>query len=217
MRLPPAVRDHSKIVFYGGSTFLVEADVYEPAEDTYLMANNLNVRQGEQVLELGTGSGLLAILAAKIGADVIATDINPAALVCARKNASTHKVGNKIDFRSGDLFDPVVGERFDMVIFNPPYLPIEKEEVIEGQIDRAWDGGPDGRRIIDRFLSGISDHLKSKGRAMFLQSSLSDISKTLDILKARCFQVKIEREKIPFEELFLVNMKCGENADTPEK
>ncbi len=201
---PPVAGGEVKIACYGGKNFKVGTDVYEPAEDTFLLAENLDVRRGERVLELGTGCGILAILAAKAGAKVVATDINSAALECARANAVAHGVADRIDFRFGDLFEQVAGERFDLVIFNPPYLPVEPDETLDGPLDRAWEAGPDGRKIIDRFLLELPNHLTPNGRALFVQSSLADISKTLQALKTNGFHVNTMREKLPFEELFLL-------------
>jgi len=192
------------IAYYKEKAFEVAKNVYEPAEDTFLLADNLDVRKGERVLELGTGCGLLAILAAKVGVQVVATDINPAALKCARANAVKHRVGDRIDFRLGDLFEPVVGEHFDLVIFNPPYLPVEPDEAICGPLDRAWEAGPDGRRIIDRLLREMPNHLTPNGRVLFVQSSLANISKTLRVLKTSGFKVNTIHKKLPFEELFLL-------------
>jgi len=206
---PSIIGSGAKTVFYKDSKFLVYPEVYEPAEDTFLLADNLDVRRGELVLELGTGCGLLVILAAKAAANVVATDISSAALECARTNAVANGVENCIDFRLGDLFEPVVGERFDLVIFNPPYLPTESEEVLHGPLDRAWQAGPDGRMVIDRFLNELPEHLTPKGRSIFLQSSLSDISKTLQNLKMNSFQVEIIREKLSFEELFLLRCRAS--------
>ncbi|MDI6819635.1 MAG: class I SAM-dependent methyltransferase [Candidatus Hodarchaeaceae archaeon] len=195
------------LVYYRGKGFEVRPSVYEPAEDTFLLADNLDVYPGEKVLELGTGCGLLAILAAEAGGRVVATDINPIALECARTNAVAHEVLDLVDFRFGDLFEPVVDERFDLVIFNPPYLPVQPEEVLGTMLDRAWGAGPEGREVIDRFLSRLPNHLVSKGRALFVQSSLSNAAKTLRALQARGFQVDVIGKKLPFEELFLFKAK----------
>jgi len=191
-------------VYYKNMAFRVDPDVYEPAEDTFLLADNLDVRRGELVLELGIGCGLLAILAARTGAKVVATDINSAALECARANATAHGVVDRIDFRLGNLFEPVAGGRFDLAIFNPPYLPIEPKEALGGPLDLAWEAGPDGRNVIDRFLDELPDHLTPNGRALFVQSSLSDIPKTLQVLERKGFWVKPMRKKLPFEELILL-------------
>ena len=202
--LPPVLESGTKTVFYRDSEFKVHPDVYEPAEDTFLLADNLDARPGELVLELGTGCGILAILAAKAGSKVVATDINPAALRCARENAATNGVSDQIDFRFGHLFEPVAGERFDLAIFNPPYLPIGHGEAIGRPLDRAWEAGPYGREAIDEFLLELPKHLALKGRALLLQSSLADVPKTLEALKRMGFRTTAVRNKLWFEELFLI-------------
>ena len=192
-------------ISYKGGIFKIGADVYEPAEDTFLLADNLDVYLGERVLEIGTGCGLLAILAAKAGARVVVTDINQAALECARVNAHTHGVANCIDFRLGNLFEPVAKERFDLVIFNPPYLPIEPKEAFGTPLDLAWEAGPDGRAVIDRFLNELSEYLAPNGHALFVQSSLADVEKTIRALEANGLRVEIAaRRKLSFEELFML-------------
>ena len=193
------------VTYYKEMAFKVAKNIYEPAEDTFLLADNINARRGERVLELGTGCGLLAILAAKAGAkEVVVTDINPAALKCARANAAKHQVEYCIDFRLGDLFEPVAGEHFDLVMFNPPYLPVDPEEALCGPLDRAWEAGPDGRRIIDRFLRELPNYLMPNGRILFVQSSLANIPKTLRVLETSGFQVNTINKKFSFEELCLL-------------
>ncbi len=192
-------------ISYKGRIFKIGADVYEPAEDTFLLADNLDVYPDERVLEIGTGCGLLAILAAKAGARVIATDINQAALECARVNAHAHGVANRIDFRLGNLFEPVAKERFDLVIFNPPCLPIEPKEAFGTPLDLAWEAGPDGRAIIDRFLNELPEYLAPNGRALFVQSSLANVKKTIQVLETNGLRVEVvARRKLSFEELFIL-------------
>ena len=192
-------------ISYKGGIFKIGADVYEPAEDTFLLADNLDVYPGERVLEIGTGCGLLAILAAKAGARVVATDVNQAALECARVNTHAHGVANRIDFRLGNLFEPVAKERFDLVIFNPPYLPIEPKEAFGTPLDLAWEAGPDGRAVIDRFLNELPEYLAPNGRALFVQSSLANVKKTIRALEANGFRVEVvARRKLSFEEFFIL-------------
>ncbi|MFP4005741.1 MAG: HemK2/MTQ2 family protein methyltransferase [Candidatus Hadarchaeia archaeon] len=180
----------------------ISEEVYKPAEDTFFLADNLEVVEGEDVLELGTGSGLLSILTARQGGTVVATDINEEALVCARQNAVLNGFEDRIEFRLGDLFDPIEDEKFDLIIFNPPYLPVPEDEPRWSALERAWDGGPDGRKVIDRFLEEAKDYLKPGGRLMFVQSSLTGFGETLKKLN-ECFEVEVKREKLSFESLFL--------------
>lgn len=191
-----------KIVFYRGRKFRVFPEVYKPAEDTFLLADNLRVNEGDKVLELGTGCGILSILAAEKKTEVVATDINQVALECAQKNAKAHEVGNRIDFRRGNLFGPIESEKFDIVIFNPPYLPIPPSESLGGRLEKAWDGGPSGRKLTDRFLRKVEKYLKSGGRFLLIQSSLSGGEETLEKLDEK-FEVERKRKKFFFEEISL--------------
>ncbi|MDI6884414.1 MAG: MoaD family protein [Hadesarchaea archaeon] len=207
---PPVAGGEVKIASYNGEDFRIEPDVYEPAEDTFLLAENLDVRRGERTLELGTGCGILAILAAKAGARVTATDINPAALECARANVAAHGVADRIGFRLGDLFEPVAGKRFNLVIFNPPYLPIPDQDSIGTPLDLAWEAGPDGRAVINRFLNELPEHLAPSSRALFVQSSLADVEKTIRALEAKGMRAEIvARRKLSFEELFLLRASAS--------
>ncbi|KXB04728.1 hypothetical protein AKJ49_01780 [candidate division MSBL1 archaeon SCGC-AAA382A03] len=195
----------SKIKYYRDQKFRILPGVYKPAEDTTLLADNLKISVGEKVLELGTGCGLISIIAAKAGAKIIATDVNPKAIECAKKNAENHGVLEKIDFKEGDLFEPVRGEEFDLIIFNPPYLPVSSSESLNIGLARAWDGGEDGRKVIDNFLDRVSDYLKEEGRLIFVQSSLSGVQETLNILEKKGFSSSIESEKkLSFEKLCLI-------------
>lgn len=192
-------------IFFKSKGFEVYPQVYEPAEDTFLIAEHLEVQRGEKVLELGTGCGMLAILAAEAGAEVVATDISAVAIECARKNAISHRVEDRIDFRLGYLFEPVAKEKYDLIIFNPPYLPTSTEEETGDILGKAWEGGRDGRAVIDPFLEEVSSHLTDQGRVIFVQSSLSNLTKTLSVLDIKGLSHRIlAKKKFPHEELFLI-------------
>jgi release factor glutamine methyltransferase len=121
---------------------------------------------GSRVLDLGTGSGVCALAAARQGAHAVGVDINPAAVRCARANALLNDLSAHTDFRHGDLFDAVAGERFDLVLFNPPFqlgTPRTPREA-------AWRS-PDLAR---RFAAGLADHLLPGGSALVLLSSFGD-------------------------------------------
>ncbi|NIP35000.1 MAG: methyltransferase, partial [Thermoplasmata archaeon] len=118
-----------------------EHDVYEPAADTELLVRSIRLREGERVLEIGTGTGVVAIHCAKHGCRVTATDVVEKALDLARENISQNAVD--VDLLEGDMFEPVSG-RYDVIIFNPPYLPTAPEDLTHSDLDKALDGGPDG-------------------------------------------------------------------------
>ena len=186
-------------VFYRDLEFIVLPGVYEPSDDTYLLADHLEVAPGQSLLELGTGCGMVAVLAALAGARVTATDISRRSIECARLNASRH--GVSIELLVGDLFEPVAGRRFDVVAFNPPYLPSASPS--EDPVLRACEGGKDGRAVIDRFLRELPDHLAPGGRVFLVQSSLSDADRTEKRLLDMGFEVDRVRKKLWFEELLL--------------
>lgn len=192
---------------YKGIHYETHPKVYEPAEDTFLFAENLQIERRDRVLEIGTGTGLLAIIASKKCSNVTATDINPHAIDCAVKNLINNKSYN-VELRKGDLFEPVKDDTFDLILFNTPYLPTNESERVGDELDDAWDGGSDGREVIDRFLEGLKDHLNPGGRVQLVQSSLSDIDKTIEKLNRIGLDASVTaREKFFFEEVVIITGK----------
>ena len=169
----------SKRVFFSDYVFYVWENVYEPAEDSFLFAENLVVGEGDFVLDMGTGCGILGVIAAEKAAKVVAADINPYAVRCAKENARLNGVSGKMFFVRGDLFAPLrIGERFDLILFNAPYLPSESAED-ESWLGCAWAGGVSGREVIDRFICEVSAYLKRDGRVFLMQSTLCGVCESL--------------------------------------
>ncbi|MDP6846157.1 MAG: methyltransferase [Candidatus Poseidoniia archaeon] len=148
--------------------------VYEPAEDSWLLCATLEraaTRFPElrgAVLEVGTGSGIVALTLAALGGVVTATDLNPHAIALARRNARV--AGHHIEFLQGDLFEPVGDRRFDAIVCNPPYLPPG------GEYDDRWlalavEGGPTGTEFTQQLLTGAPRHLRPDGGVWLLLSS----------------------------------------------
>ena len=191
-----------------GHVFLVHEKVYEPAEDTFLLVENLKVEEKEVVLDMATGCGILAVLAAKKAKKVVATDINPYAIKCAEKNAKMNCVEDKIEFRLGDLFQPIrPHETFSLILFNAPYLPSESYEE-RSWIGRAWAGGPGGREVIDRFITNAPEFLTVDGQILLVQSSLSDIDKTLERFDETGLGARVVAEvEFPFEKIALIEAR----------
>ena len=192
-------------IFFKDYTFLIYENVYAPAEDTFLLAENLRVYEGEFVLDMGTGCGILAVLAAEKADEVLAVDINPYAIRCARKNAEINGVEDKVEFLLGDLFEPIKPKGiFDLIIFNAPYLPSEIGEE-KSWIGKAWAGGKTGRKVIDRFISGAPNFLRRNGRIMLVQSSLSNVDESLDAFNKLGLNAKVIAEtKVLFEKIVLI-------------
>ena len=148
--------------------------VYPPAEDTWLLLDYVEFLgssgrlKGARFLEMGCGAGVVSVRAAMLGASVLAVDINPAAVENTVHNAE--RLGVKLEARVSDLFSDVA-ERFDIIVFNPPYLP---EDPGEPASDPAWSGGTD-MGVVKRFLRGVPGHLTENGTVGIVLSSLSDV------------------------------------------
>lgn len=183
----------------------IDDNVYIPAEDSYLLADNLEIKQGQSVLEIGTGSGIVAMYASRLTDNITVTDINFDACELARKNFEDNGIEN-IEILFGNLFEPVKNRKFDVILFNTPYLPTENDEVLDDNLNYAFDGGLDGRKVIDLFLNEVKNYLNDGGIVQLIQSSLCDNDKTLDILDKQGFVAEIAvSEHFFFEDVVLIN------------
>jgi release factor glutamine methyltransferase len=146
-------------------------DVYAPAEDSMLLLRHASAMVYGSVLDVGTGSGILAVAVASKPrvTRVVAVDIDPDAVEAARRRAEEAGVSERIKFLVSDLFEGLDRERFDWILFNPPYLHSE------GTADEAsWSGGEDGSEVIRRFLSQAIEHLNLGGAIIMVSSSLTE-------------------------------------------
>ena len=140
------------------------------------------VLPGSSVLDLCTGSGALAIAAARAGAgDVTAVDVSRRSVLAVRLNAARNRA--RVRTVRGDLFAPLEGRRFDLIVSNPPYLPSDDELPDRGP-SRAWEGGGDGRVFIDRIVAEAAGHLTPHGRLLMIHSSVCGTEETLTRLEA---------------------------------
>ncbi len=189
------------------SDFIINTDdnVYVPAEDSYLLADNLEIESGQSVLEIGTGSGIVAMYASRLTDKITVTDINFDACQLAEKNFKDNCIEN-IEILFGNLFEPVKNRKFDVILFNTPYLPTEDDEVIDDTINYAFDGGLNGRKVIDVFLNEVGNHLNDGGIVQMIQSSLSGNQETLDRFDELGFIAEIKAsEHFFFEDITLIN------------
>jgi release factor glutamine methyltransferase len=159
--------------------------VFKPRSDTWMLAAALAqaVRPGARVLDLCTGSGALAVTAARHGAgDVVAVDVSRRSLLTVRMNARLN--GVRVRAVRGDLFGGVgAGERFDVIVSNPPYVPDATDELPSRGASRAWDAGRDGRVLLDRICREAPAHLAPGGVLLLVHSSVIGEDDTLRLLR----------------------------------
>lgn len=152
---------------YEGCTFTVADGAQPPKAGSRLFCRHLTVQAGDRVLEIGTGIGLAAVMAARAGARVIATDVVEAAVHCARANAVLNGVADRVDVRLGDGFEPVRGLTFDLICTSPPQMPTPPERERADAAAAADNGGRDGWSLLDRVITGAPTHLNPGGRLVF--------------------------------------------------
>lgn len=171
--------------------------IYEPAEDSYLLKGVVSTyAKGKRVLDMGSGSGILAIAAQKAGAEsVLAVDIDSEVI--------THLRSQGIESTQSDLFKKVKGE-FDLIVFNPPYLPLDKQEDAESK--RITTGGKRGDELILRFLRQAVNHLASKGIILLLVSSLTPGKKIGSLLN----KLSLQKKSVAHQKLFMEQLEVYE-------
>jgi len=135
--------------------------------------------EADRALDMGTGSGVGAVFAARRGWQVVAVDINPQAVRCARINASLNGLEGRVEARRGDLFFPIAGQRFDLVMFNPPYFRGRPQ----GALEAAWRG----HDVLERFASGLRKALRPGGRALLVLSTDGEGETLLQALEKQGF------------------------------
>jgi release factor glutamine methyltransferase len=166
--------------------------VFQPPSDSYMLADQLRRERlgpGVSVLDLGTGSGHLAVVAALAGASAVAVDVSRRALISARVNATLN--GVRVTTLRGDLFAPVAGRRFDVIVSNPPYLPHPDEALPERGLARAIDAGPRGRAFLDRICAGVAEHLAPGGVLLLVHSSVNGEQDTVQSLSSQGLSTEV--------------------------
>ncbi|MFF8190869.1 HemK2/MTQ2 family protein methyltransferase [Streptomyces bobili] len=179
---------------------LVVPGVYAPQEDTDLLAGALSeepLPPGSDVLDVGTGSGALALEAARRGTRVTAVDVSWRAVYAARWNA--RRAGLPVRVLRGNLFEPVRGRTFDLVLANPPYVPAPHACRVPRGPARAWDAGGDGRLVLDRICQEVRGLLRPGGVLLLVHSAMSDPDRTVGQLRAADMKASVTgRRRIPF-------------------
>ncbi len=184
---------------YKNTVIKTAPSVYEPSEDSFLLAEAAlaEIKGRERILEVGCGSGIIsAVIKASTKAIVAGIDINPHAAACTRLNG--------VEAIIGDLLSCIKG-KFDLIIFNPPYLPT-LEGTKKDWIDVALDGGHDGREIIFRFLEEAGSRLAENGWILMVVSSLTGIEEVKSKMESMGYCVEGKgQERFMFEQLAVLS------------
>jgi len=176
--------------------------IYQPAEDSYLLEEEVKKRaRGKRVLDVGTGSGIQARAAWEAGAkSVLAVDVDSEAIELLE--------GEKFEVRKSDLLDNVSG-KFDLIVFNPPYLPKDEREDVGSAL--ATSGGKRGDEIILRFLSKVGKYLAPSGMVLLVVSSLTPLEEIERTMKEKGFAArKVASKKVFMEELWVLELSTKE-------
>lgn len=185
----------------------IAPEVYDPSDDSFLLVKVLDVSPGEHLLDMGTGSGIVAMHAAKGGAKVTAADLNPHAVACARSNALKNDL--RVEMLQSDLFLNVKG-LFDIITFNPPYLP--EEGAPSTWMERAWSGGSDGSEVVVRFLEDAWKFLTPGGRIYIILSSFGSIRSVLKMARDRYDVEMVEEKHMFFESILAYKMTAKKDT-----
>jgi release factor glutamine methyltransferase len=178
------------------------SQVYSPAEDTFLLAAAAEgeVRLSDRVIEIGTGSGYIAALIQSRASFVVATEISP--------HAATAAHARGIDVVRTDLISGICGT-FDLVLFNPPYLPTRPGERIDDWLEHALDGGTTGRSLIERFAREVRKLLAQDGRILLLVSSLTGPREVCTLFRELGMDSEVVcREPLEGEVLLVLRITC---------
>jgi release factor glutamine methyltransferase len=175
--------------------------VYRAQSDTAVLADVVHeggYATGRHVLDIGTGSGALALAASRAGArSVTAVDLSLRSVVTTWLNCRLR--GAEVTVRRGDLFAPVAGRRFDLIMANPPYVPAATAALPRFGVARCWDAGLDGRTLLDRICDDAAERLTPGGILLLVHSSVCGVEATVRRLAGRDLPAEaIRRARVPF-------------------
>jgi len=177
--------------------------IYEPEEDSLMLQKHIKdyiKNKSVKVLDLGAGSCILAEEAQKYADNVLAVDINPEVAEVAKKK--------NIKFLESNLFQnpKLKSEKFDLILFNPPYLPALEGE--DEDIKRITTGGKEGHELLEEFLKIVKEHLNKSAKILLICSSLTNNGNVESLFEKYSFKFKIiDKEDAFFEKIYLYELK----------
>jgi release factor glutamine methyltransferase len=154
--------------------------VYKPLEDSRILGRAVEKYSFGKMLDLGCGSGIQGIIAAKMGCDVTFADLNPHAVECASENAKINGIKGK--FIVSSVFSNIKG-KFNTISFDPPYL--KSKPIITGRTNPSTDGGARGREVIDIFLDSYKKHVMKDHTVIMVESYWNDFKRDIKRLDAK--------------------------------
>ncbi len=191
--------DAIQFLLYQDCLLRIPDPALAPKRGAFFLTRHLPLRAGDRVLDLGTGSGLVAIVVARRGHQVVATDIVPACCESARLNGVLNGVAERLDVRAGDLYAPVAAEAFDVVVSNPAQMPTPPDHAWEDGQSRADNGGADGWALLGPIIDEAPAHLKPGGRLVFTLFGFLGPERAQDRLRRAGLQPRVlAREAEPF-------------------
>ncbi len=181
--------------------------MYSPDDDTHLLLDVVDVDEGEDVLEIGCGTGIISLHCAKQGANVTAVDLNEEAVRLTKLNAELNDI-TLTDVRWSDMFLNIEG-LWDVILFNPPYLPAIKGE----PLDPRWDGGELGDETVVRFLEEAFSRLRPGGRVYFCCSDRAPLTRIFNTVEMGYVMVEQREKTFDFETIYAFSLVA---ANTPQ-
>jgi release factor glutamine methyltransferase len=193
-----------------GFDFTVNPGVYQPSDDTYLLLESIALTKADSFLEIGCGAGLVTMAAAIQGATIVATDISMNAVKNTIQNLEINALSHHVSVFQSDLLTAVqANSGFDVIAFNPPYLP---QDGYSSSLDQATIGGPKGIEISERFLSQAVSHLNQGGRVYLVGSTLANITRLQSTMETIGLELRITAsKKLFYEELHIFEGRLLKN------
>jgi len=176
-----------------GQSFTVLPNVFPPRSDTQFLVENLHIQSGAKVLDVGTGTGALAVFAVRMGArKVVAVDLNPDAVRNTDLNVDEHDMKNSIDVRVSDGFSAISGtEMFDLILANLPGRSATAGDVVEAA---QWDTG---FRTHQSFFSDAPSHLNNGGRILMTKANYPEINDVVSLAESAGLSVSVAAKMVP--------------------